>query len=117
VTIARMLLTYALLFAGCTRPEDSGVIAVVGAKLDPGGGKPEIEYSVIVVKDGKFQAVGTQAATPVPKGAQITQGLGKLVEPATRGRVIEVGQPATFLLRDAYTLSVEMQMLDGAWVK
>jgi hypothetical protein len=113
----RLLLALTVLLAGCVTPDDSGVIVVVGAKLEPAAGRPEIEHSVVVVEGGKFRAVGTQAAIPVPKGAHITQGLGKILEVAPGGPPIQEGQPATFVLRDAASLSIEMQMRDGAWIK
>jgi hypothetical protein len=110
------------LLASCGSPsESSPVKVIVGAQLDPGRDQPRLEHSVIVIRDGKFQAVGPQQSTPVPKGAQITSGMGKLVAPApgtaTVIRVIAAGEPADLVLRDAATGSVEMAMHDGEWLK
>ncbi len=89
----------------------------MGAKLDPGHGNPRIEQSVIVIRDGKFQAVGPRALIPVPKGAQIIAGKGKLVTPAPSSSLIAAGEPADLVLRNAATNSAEKTMHDGEWLK
>lgn len=112
------LLTLIWLLGSCGSPSDaSPVKVIVGAQLDPGHGNPRLEHSVIVIRDGKFQAVGPQASTPVPKGAQITSGKGKLVTPDPSGSPIAAGEPADLVLRDTATNSPEMTMHDGEWLK
>ena len=111
------LLMLALL-ASCGSPMDSSPVKViVGAELDPGNGNPRLDHSVIVIRDGKFQAVGPQASTPVPKGAQITSGRGKLITPSPNSSPIAAGEPADLILRDAATNSAEMIMHDGEWLR
>jgi imidazolonepropionase-like amidohydrolase len=113
----KMLLVACLVvLAGCSAPEPAGVKAIVGAKLQASAQAAPIEYSVVVVADGKITAAGAQATTPVPKGAEITSGKGKIVEPAPGGS-IEPGKPADLVLRDAASLSVESTMHNGEWVK
>ena len=111
-----ILASIVILLAACNAPSDS-VKVIVGAQLDPGRGQARLEHSVIVVRDGKFQAAGPQASTPVPKGAQITSGGGKLVTPSGESGVIAAGEPADLVLRDLATGSVEMTMHNGAWAK
>ena len=111
-----LLLALALL-ASCGSPTGDSVKVLVGAQLDPGHDNPRLEHSVIVIRDGKFQAVGPQASTPVPKGAQMISGMGKLVTPIPSSAVIAAGQPADLVLRDAATNSAEMIMHDGEWLK
>jgi imidazolonepropionase-like amidohydrolase len=114
---AILLLTIAVL-ASCGSPSDSSPIKViVGAQLDPGHDNPRLEHSIVVIRDGKFQAVGPQASTPVPKGAQITSGMGKLITPAPSSSLIAAGEPADLVLRDAATNSAEKIMHDGEWIK
>jgi hypothetical protein len=111
------LLMFALL-ASCGSPADSSPVKViVGAQLDPGHDNPRLEQSVIVIRDGKFQAVGPQQSTPVPKGAQITSGIGKLVTPIPSSALIATGEAADLVLRDAATNSAEKIMHDGEWQK
>ncbi|HEY4361632.1 MAG TPA: hypothetical protein VGN17_11705 [Bryobacteraceae bacterium] len=103
-----LLLVFAALLAACINPQESGVKVIVGAKLGA------IDYSVVVIADGKFRAVGTQAATPVPKGSETIRGLGMTIEPLPGGTPIEPGQPADLILRgDTETRT----MHHGDWIK
>ena len=113
----KLLLLALALLASCASPSDPSVKVIVGAQLDPGHDNPRLEHSVIVIRDGKFQAVGPQASTPVPKGAQMISGMGKLVTPVPSSALIAAGQPADLVLRDAATQSAEMIMHDGEWLK
>ncbi len=107
-----------LLLASCAAPPDTSRLKViVGAQLDPGHERPRIEHSVIVIRNGKFEAVGPQQSTPVPKGAQMISGIGKLVTPAPSTALIAGGEPADLVLRDAATNSAEQIMHDGEWLK
>jgi hypothetical protein len=72
---------------------------IVGAKLITAPGAAPIEYSVIVIQDGKFREVGPQSSTPVPKGAEMTRGLGMIIEPVPGGGPIEPGKPADLFLK------------------
>lgn len=85
---------------------------IVGAKLEPGGGGAPLDYSVVVVADGKFRAVGPQSSTPVPIGAKITSGRGMTIEPIPGGKPIAVGQPANLILKG----NRERMMRGGVWI-
>jgi hypothetical protein len=93
------------LLCACVSPQESGVKVIVGAKLGA------IDYSVVVIANGKFQAIGPQATTPVPKGAEIIRGLGMTIEPAPSEK-IEPGQPADLVLKGP----TEKVMHNGEWV-
>ncbi len=108
-----VMLAAACALSACVSPEESGVKVIVGAKLEPGSGRAPIEYSVVVIADHKFQAVGPQATTPVPKGAEITRGLGMTIEPLPGGDPIEPGRPANLILKN----STERIMRNGEWVQ
>jgi hypothetical protein len=108
----RCLIGFAILLAGCTSPQDSGVKVIVGARLESGANRPPIEYSVVVIADGKIRAAGTQAAVPVPKGSLIISGLGMTVEPVPGGNPIEAGRQANLILKG----TVDRYMRNGEWV-
>ena len=72
----------ALALTACTSPQESGVKVIVGAKLIAAPGAAPIEYSVVIVDGSRFRAAGPQRSTPVPKGAEMTRGIGMIVEPA-----------------------------------
>jgi imidazolonepropionase-like amidohydrolase len=61
--------------------QPASVTAIVGGRLIDGTGKPAIENSVVVLKDGKVAAAGPAASTAVPEGAQIVDAHGKSVLP------------------------------------
>jgi len=86
---------------------------IVGAKLEPGGGGTPLDYSVVVIADGKFRAVGPQSSTPVPIGAKITGGRGMTIEPIPGGEPIAVGRPANLILKGDH----ERVMRGGVWVE
>lgn len=105
-----LILTGAGLLTACVSPQESGVKVIVGAKLEQPGHAP-IDYSVVVIENGKIQTAGPQATTPVPKGAEITRGLGMTIEPVAGGQ-IEPGEPANLVLRGTN----ERTMRNGEWV-
>jgi hypothetical protein len=106
-----------IVLISCTSATSPGVKVIVGAKLDPGHDNPRVEHSVIVIRDGRFQAVGPQASTPVPKGSEMISGSGKLVTPVPSTALIAPGEPADLVLRDAATNEAEKVMHDGEWLK
>jgi hypothetical protein len=94
------------------------VQVIVGAKLEPGPGRPPVDYSVVVVADGKFQAVGPQSSTPVPMGAKMTSGLGMTIQSIPGGDPIEPGRPANLVLKNGSEKeTAERVMRNGVWVQ
>ncbi len=104
--LTRVTLLCVLALSACTSPQESGVKVIVGARLE------SIPYSVIVIANGKITAAGPQADIPVPKGAEITRGIGKIVT----GHIAP-GEPADLVLQDAATGRTEMTMRNGEWLK
>jgi hypothetical protein len=109
----RGLVLCAFLLCACTHPQDSGVKVIVGAKLESGQGRAPLDYSVVIVADGKIQAAGPQSSTPVPNGAVMIRGLGLTIEPIPGGDPIEPGRPANLVLKGA----TERVMRNGEWVQ
>jgi hypothetical protein len=102
-----------LLLAGCNSPRESGVKVIVGARLIAAPGQPPIEHSVVVVEGTKFREVGPQSSTPVPKGAEMTGGIGMTIESLPGSGPIEAGRPANLVLKG----SAERVMKNGEWAK
>jgi hypothetical protein len=100
----RLLLLSLMALAACTSPDASGVKVIVGAKLGA------IDYSVVVIENGKITAAGPQSQVPVPKGSEITRGIGMTIEPD--GDSIEPGHAANLILKG----STERKMHNGEWV-
>jgi hypothetical protein len=99
----KKLLLLTLLLVGCT--STSGVKVIVGAKLGA------IDYSVVVIEAGKITAAGPQSQIPVPKGSEITSGIGMTLVPDPDS--IEPGHPANLILKGPTT----KKMHNGAWVQ
>jgi len=58
-----------------------GVLVVQGGRLIDGTGRPPIENSVIVIRGGRFQAVGGSGEVSIPADAQVIDVKGKTVLP------------------------------------
>jgi hypothetical protein len=101
----KLVLVFALVLAGCTSPDASGIKVIVGAKLGA------IDYSVVVIENGKITAAGPQSQIPVPKGSEITRGIGMTIEPD--GDSIEPGHSANLVLKGA----TDRKMHNGEWVR
>jgi hypothetical protein len=107
------LVASAAALCACTPAQESGVKVIVGARLEPGAGREAIDYSVVVIADGKFRAVGSQSATPVPKGSEITRGLGMTVHGISTDEPIEVGRAANLVLEGG---GQRREMRNGDWI-
>ncbi|MGN6735681.1 MAG: amidohydrolase family protein [Candidatus Binatia bacterium] len=59
-----------------TRP-----IAVVGATLIDGAGRTPVTDSVVIVRDGKFQAMGKRGDVQIPQDAQVIEAADKSILP------------------------------------
>ena len=125
VPTVRWILTLvaAMLLAGCSGSgervsagDGGSMLAIVGARLEPSLEAEPIEYSVVVVQDGKFQAVGPQATTPVPKDAKTMQGAGLTISPSPYNATIAVGEPANLTLQETDTGTPRGIMSNGEWV-
>ncbi len=113
-----LLLALALLLAGCAEPAvEPGLKAIVGGSLEASQGAEAVPYSVIVIAAGKIRAVGPQATTPVPKGAETIAAKGKLIRPMPYDAKLLPGGSADLMLLDAETRVPERIMRAGEWVR
>jgi cytosine/adenosine deaminase-related metal-dependent hydrolase len=113
-----LLLALALLLAGCAEPAvEPGLKAIVGGRLEPSLDAEPIPYAVIVIAAGKIRAVGPQATTPVPKGAETIAAKGKLIRPMPYDAKLAPGSAADLFVLDAATGAPERIMKDGEWVR
>lgn len=60
---------------------NSRTIALVGANVIDGTGRPPIEQATLVITDGRVQAVGAASAVEVPAGATRVDVSGKTIVP------------------------------------
>ena len=81
--MTRVLLTSLLagvLLAGCSKSTDT-VIALEGATLLDGAGGRPVEDAIIIIRNGRIEAVARVNEIKVPKGAQRIDLVGKTVVP------------------------------------
>lgn len=68
-------------------------IAIVGATVLDGNGGPALTDATVLVRDGKFAAVGKRAEVKVPPCAQVVDGAGKFVTPGFVDTNVHVAMP------------------------
>jgi imidazolonepropionase-like amidohydrolase len=73
--------TLGKLAASLAGTADDQVIAITGGRLVDGTGKPPVENSVVILRQGKVVAAGPAASVTVPKNAQVIHAEGKSVLP------------------------------------
>src|SRR4030095_6031152 len=59
-----------------TRP-----LVIEGATLIDGTGRAAVADSVVVIQDGRFQAVGKRGEVNIPQGAEVIDAKGKSILP------------------------------------
>ena len=84
--------------------QNSGTVALTGARVIDGTGRPAIEQATIIVAGGKIQEVGPAASVKVPAGATRVDVAGKTIVPGhhqrpwprrCRARVVDGGPRST----------------------
>ena len=80
--------------AACAGPPpepEEGLYAYVGARVIDGTGNPAIEDAVLVVRDGRIEAVGPKSALPPPRTAKQVDVTGKTIIPGLIAAHAHVG--------------------------
>ena len=102
----------------CTTPPTPDTTVIVGATLlNPSG--PPLPHSVVIVKDDRVAAVGSQQMTPIPPGSSKVEAYGKYVRSADQNASVQVGAPANLVIvsGDQQSAPVERRMTAGRWVQ
>lgn len=105
----------------CSSPPTPDTTVIVGATLLYRS-EPSLEHSVVVVKDGRIAAVGSQQMTPIPSGSTKIEAYGKYLAPAANGEALRVGSEADLVLFSAdpnrdRSAKIERRMTAGRWIK
>jgi imidazolonepropionase-like amidohydrolase len=87
------------------------------------GSSVAIDKSVVVIRDGRIAALGTQQSTPVPADSEKINGIGKYIVSTRRDATLAAGMPADLQILSANPLQdpanykrVERSMVGGNWV-
>ena len=108
----------ALVLCGCAEPTvEPGLKAIVGGRLETSLDAEPIPYSVIIIVGGKIRALGPQASTPVPKGAETIAAKGKVIRPMPYDAKLAPGGPANLMLLNAESGAPDSILRDGEWLK
>jgi imidazolonepropionase-like amidohydrolase len=89
------ILAIAILFAQCGGPPpepEAGLYAYVGATVIDGTGNPPVEDAVLVVRDGRIEALASAAEMPPPPTANQVDLTGKTIIPGLINSHGHVGQ-------------------------
>ena len=76
-----LLLVVSLLFSACSMVGSSRSIVIEGGTLIDGTGRGAIADSVVVIRDGKFAAVGRRGDVAMPQDAEVIDARGKTLLP------------------------------------
>jgi imidazolonepropionase-like amidohydrolase len=63
------------------QPERTGAYAIAGARLIDATGRPPIEDSVVIVRDGRIAAAGPRASVSIPSSMPVVHAKGKSLLP------------------------------------
>jgi imidazolonepropionase-like amidohydrolase len=86
MNISRLGILTSVIFAlafisGCTLGAQSPSLVFQGATLIDGTGRAAVTDSVVIVRDGRFQAVGKRGEVSIPQGAEVIDAKGKTILP------------------------------------
>ena len=80
IVLAGTALALTLASLGASAPPETGVTAVVGARVLTAAGT-EYDNGVVLIEGGKIRAVGPAASVAVPAGAKVVDAAGRVVTP------------------------------------
>ena len=83
----------------------AATVAVTGARLIDGTGRPPIEQATLLITDGRVQAVGPSASVQIPAGAVRVDAAGKTIIPGLISAHTHGGSPAELLLYAQYGIT------------
>jgi imidazolonepropionase-like amidohydrolase len=86
MNISRFGVLTSIIFAlgfisGCTLGAQPRSLVIQGATLIDGTGRAAVTDSLVIVRDGRFQAVGKRGEVEIPQGAEVIDAKGKTILP------------------------------------
>ena len=78
--------------------QGAATVAVTGARLIDGAGRPPIEQATLLITDGRVQAVSPSASVQIPARAIRVDAAGKRIIPGLISAHTHGGSPAELLL-------------------
>jgi Amidohydrolase family len=81
LSIVPVVITIAIIIFGSPAIAQTRPIAIVGATLIDGTGRAPVTDSVVIVRDGRFQAAGKRGEVTIPQDAEVIEANGKSILP------------------------------------
>jgi hypothetical protein len=79
--IQLLALTFAGVFISSALWAQASPIVIQGATLIDSTGRAALTDSIVIIQNGRFQAVGKRGEVPIPQGAEVIEAKGKSVLP------------------------------------
>ena len=79
--LALSLVTGVLVLRPSGQAPSGVVIALTGARLIDGTGRPALSQATVLIRDGRIEAVGQSGAVSIPPGAMRVDATGKTILP------------------------------------
>src|SRR5262245_38410919 len=70
VSVVRLVIVLAVTSLCSPAGAQTGPVAIIGATLIDGAGRAPVTDSVVIVRDGKFQAIGKRGELQIPQDAE-----------------------------------------------
>ena len=93
--------------------QGAATVAVTGARLIDGTGRPPIERATLLIEDGRVQAAGPSASVQIPAGAVRVDATGKTIIPGLISSHTHVGSEAQRLLYAQYGITTVYSLGSG----
>jgi len=81
VTVVRVVMVLALTCLCSPARAQTRPVAIVGATLIDGAGRAPVTDSAVIVRDGKFQAIGKRGEVQILQDAEVIEAAGKSILP------------------------------------
>ena len=85
-----------------------GLIALKNARIIPMHGDQKIEHGTVLIKNGRFIALGGSDTTSIPKGAKVIDLKGKTIVPGFVDVHLHLDEPTTILPQQFWTLMINL---------
>ena len=92
-----VIVVSAAFLSACISPPTPDTKVIVGATLISSS-QPPLDHAVIIVKDDKIAAVGTQQMLPIPPGSSKVEAYGKFVTAEEGGGELRAGSKANLVI-------------------
>jgi hypothetical protein len=81
VSVVRLVMVLVLIGLCSPAEAQTRPVVILGATLIDGAGRTPVTDSAVIVRDGKFQAIGKRGEVQIPQDAEVIEAAGRTVLP------------------------------------